>query len=247
MAKAKKQSLAQSRGIYCESCDGNTIAVVLVAATIDATSKALAYELKSARRECDIYGKKLKFSGAAYFPFQLRRHAWTTIVSDYDPEVFDTSLAKRLSARLKTKAIGYVFEDVSCCTTCQLFDGGDLVEIINHEPGLGASKAKMLTPAEFTRLTKKGFRDGFYYYSKIRPLKSGAITEDSFEDAIADFFRVQDTLLFTYTAEEGGVFTLAAGGAADILRADMVLANPKQKTEKKKERDEFLKQFPWNQ
>ena len=51
--------------------------------------------------------------------------------------------------------------------------------------------------------------------------------------------------MFTYTAEEGGVFTLAAGGAADILRADMVLANPKQKTEKKKERDEFLKQFPW--
>jgi hypothetical protein len=246
MAKAKKQSLAEIRGIY-DSRESNSIAVVLVAASVDATSKALADELKSERRECDIYGKKSKISGSAYFPFQLRGHIWTTIVSGYDPEVFDTSLAKRLSARLKTKAIGYVFEDTSCSTTCQLFDGGELVEVIHHDFESEAAKAKMLTPAEFAQLAKKGFRDGFYFFSKIRPLKAGAITQDSLDDAIADFFRGQDALLFFLTSEKGGAFTLEAGSAADVLRADMVLANAKQKTAKKKEMDDILKQFPWNQ
>ena len=245
MAKAKKQSLAESRGIY-DSRESNSIAVVLVAAGIDATSKALADELKSERRECDIYGKKLKVSGSAYYPFQLRGHTGTTIVSAYDPEVFDTSLAKRLSSRLKAKAVGYVFEDTACSTTCQLFDSGELVEVIHHDFESGTAKAKMLTPAEFAQLIKKGFRDGFYFYSKVRTVKAGAITQDSLEDAIADFFRAQDALLFFQTSEKGGTFTLDAGDATDVLRADMVLANPKQKTDKKKEMDELLKQFPWN-
>ena len=245
MAKAKKQSLAVSRGIY-DSRESSSIAVVLVDAGIDTASKALADELKSERRECDIYGKKLKFTGTAYFPFQLHGHTWTTIVSGYDPEVFDASLAKRLSARLKTKAIGYVFEDVSCSTTCQLFDGGELVEVIHHDFESDAAKAKLLTPAEFAQLAKKGFRDGFYFHSKTRPLKAGAITQDSLEDAVADFFRAQDALLFIFTSEKGSAFTLDAGSASDVLRADMVLANPNQKTDKKKQMEEMLKQFPWN-
>lgn len=245
MAKPKKQSLAESRGIY-DSRESKSIAVVLIASDVDATSKALADELRSERRECDIYGKKLKFTGTAYFPFQLQGHTWTSIVSAYDPEAFDTSLAKRLSARLKTKAIGYVFESVSCSTTCDLFDGGELMEVIHHDLGSDAAKAKLLTPAEFAQLAKKGSRDGFYFHSKIRPLKAGAITEDSLEDAVADFFRAQDALLFIFTSQKGGTFTLDRGTAADVLRADMVLANPNQKTDKKKQLEAMLKQFPWN-
>jgi hypothetical protein len=242
MAKANQRSkvvpLAERRGLQGPFEHDLSFFILMVRADIERVTDLFAEEMKAKHvrkavpraglPDCEVFG-------SAYFPFQGRGHAWTTVVHQLDSEgIYRPALARRLSERLKTRAIFAGSQDTAGTIDYILYDSGKLAEVFHWGDLV---KFRLLNPAEFERAQQEGFLIqpyGYYAASRVRTLpvgefealftKKGEKFTQHVEYLIDGFLRSQDAFLALNWLDEPGTeyFPLAEAGEEDIIQIDMV-------------------------
>jgi hypothetical protein len=242
MTRAKKTTrvvpLAERRGLQGPFEHDLSFYVLLVQADIDQVTDLFAEEMKAKRIEkaippadlpdCDVFGN-------VYFPFQYRGHAWTTVVHRLDSGgLYRPQLARRLSEKLKTRAIFAGSHDTAGTIDYVLYDAGKLAEVFHWGDLV---KFRMLTSEEFERAEQEGFLGrpyGYYAASKARTLpvaeyealftKKGEKFNEHVEHLIDGFLRSQNAFLALNWMGEPDMeyYPLAEARNEDIMQIDVV-------------------------
>jgi hypothetical protein len=243
MGKGKtepKAPLTQRRGLQDPFHHDLSLFVLLVQAEIDKVTDPFAREIKAKRvtkgvarstlPDCDVFGTR-------FFPFQYRGHSWTTVIHTIDDEFkYSPELARKLSAKLGTKAIFAGHQDTAGTSDYIMYDLGKLAEVFHWH---GLEEFHTLSPAEFARVESDGFLEvprGYYAGSEVRELnvtdfealfsKRGEKFNQHIEHLIDDFLRSQDAFLsLNWRGEQGtDFFPLAEATDEEIVRIDVVEA-----------------------
>jgi len=233
--KKTKTPIAERRGLEGSMFMPDALCAMLVRADVEQTSGALAQELKKKKRQKNVPRAELSnydFSLSRLFPFQYRGHSWTTVVHRF---VFFDNIAKRLSAKLRTRALIAGYEDTSFCFDYALYDSGRLIEVFHWGD---QQEFSSLTPAEFAQVEERGVNScsphGFFAASKVRKLDETdfqALSKkvrkqfgEHLDHLFDDFLRSQDAFLaFNILDEpEREYFPLVEARDDEIARIDMV-------------------------
>jgi hypothetical protein len=235
--KTPKLPIAERRGLQGPFQVDLSFYALLVRADIGKAADVFAREMKAKRHRKGLVRADLPESdpdGNLYFPFQLRGHPWMTVVHRMDDKFrFSPLLAKRLSEKLKTRAIFAGDHDTGGTTDYVMYDSGKLAEAFHWHDW---EELHLLTAAEFGRVEKEGFLkynpSGYYAASKARKLpvneykalRQGVEFYEHVERLIDSFLKSQDAFLaFNLMDEQGREYhPLAEAADEDIVRVDVV-------------------------
>ena len=240
MPRLKKPTtpLAERRGLQDPFHHDLSLFVLLIQADIERVTDLFAREMKAKRvkkgvaradlPDCDVFG-------TTFFPFQYREHKWTTIVHRLDEKFrFSPALARRLSEKLRTRAIFAGDHDTAGTIDYIMYDSGNLAEVFHWH---ALVKFHTLTPAEYKQVESAGFAKvpcGYYGASKVRELavpdfaalftKRGERFNQHVEHLIDEFLRTQDAFLALNWRDvpDTEYFPLAEATDEDVRRIDIV-------------------------
>jgi hypothetical protein len=194
--------------------------------------------------KCDHYSPR-------FYPFQYRRHDWTTVVHRC---AFDDLVAKRLATALKTRTISVCYEDTSGAYDYIAFDAGKLAEAFHLTDW---REFHTLTPAEICAVEERGVfgfaPQSYFCVSKVRKLdianfkaltKSGRKFGEHLDRLFDEFLRSQDAFLGFNIMDQPGreYFPLLEAGDDEIARIDVVISE-KPKAEVAQAKDETMQRL----
>jgi len=236
--RAPRIPLAERRGLHGPFSHDLSIFALLVRAEIERVTDLFAKEMNAKRvkkgversdlSDCDVFG-------STFFPFQLRGHAWTTVIHRLDDECrYSPALARRISAELHTRSIFCGDHDTAGTIDYILYDSGNLAEVFHWHDLV---KFHSLTPAEFAQVEREGFSraaGAYYAASNVRKLevteyealykKRGEKFNEHVEHLIDGFLRSQDAFLSINVTDEPDTeyFPLYEAREGDLARIDIV-------------------------
>jgi ankyrin repeat protein len=125
--------ISDMRGVA--SFDGND-SMVLVRAPVEAVAEKLASRREAEVWQRDVYGAEVELTNRCYRVYRFEGHEWTIIEDEFvhavDRGRIGDEDAQALSEVLEAPALFFYNSDTAGCVGYQLFEGGRLVERLDH-------------------------------------------------------------------------------------------------------------------